>query len=390
MNTVLIKNRKYLYESFWRDYKRVPIYDNNNVIFPWPKPYNLTRDWQNKDIFITKLLAIEKHLINKTKFLKYNKNDYKDCHICEHKRITDKLLEINGIRWENGLMHYIKIHNIKPTNQFIDFIFKYNIKETQKRIKIDGKTVIKKNRTYLKLDRNQIHVMDALMKHGSKKRYISSDKLDSIKRPMSQFKYSEHSGLLDFNNNVLEKIIISAGTNRIEETDTDIFLPRNMSDAFDYEYMFHTHPATPSPGGRAKVGVLYEVPSPSDMLHFIQHHNNGMTQGSIIIAAEGLYIIRKYKQDKKKININFNNFFKTYMKIIRNVQNKFIDKYGTDFTGYIFYSVIAQNISFIKQINKIINKFDLHIDYYPRIKNDRSQWIIDTVYLPVQTIEYIN
>ena len=39
-----------------------------------------------------------------------------------------------------------------------------------------------------------------------------------------------------------------------------------------------------------------------DIFHFIEHHNQGKTQGSIIIAPEGLYII-KCINSNLKINI---------------------------------------------------------------------------------------
>jgi hypothetical protein len=48
-----------------------------------------------------------------------------------------------------------------------------------------------------------------------------------------------------------------------------------------------------------------------------------------------------------------------------------------------FYSEIAQDIVFLEGLNKILNKYDLHIDFYPRIKDNNGYWIIDTVYLPI-------
>ena len=56
--------------------------------------------------------------------------------------------------------------------------------------------------------------------------------------------------------------------------------------------MFHTHPPTPFPGSRVVDGILYEFPSISDIYHFADHFNAGETQGSLIIAPEGMYIIR--------------------------------------------------------------------------------------------------
>ena len=44
-------------------------------------------------------------------------------------------------------------------------------------------------------------------------------------------------------------------------------------DASFYQYLFHTHPPTPKPGGRAGEGIVYEFPSIGDILHFIDHFN---------------------------------------------------------------------------------------------------------------------
>ena len=72
-----------------------------------------------------------------------------------------------------------------------------------------------------------------------------------------------------------------------------------MIDAVDFEYMFHTHPATPYPGARINEGILYEFPSVSDLFHLIDHHNDGITQGSMIITPEGMYIIKCIDNTKK-------------------------------------------------------------------------------------------
>jgi hypothetical protein len=196
------------------------------------------------------------------------------------------------------------------------------------------------------------------------------------------YRYSEHVGLLDFNKNGIEKIIISGETSRIEKSDSDIYMPKNIPYSMDYEYIFHTHPPTPKPGGRAEYGILYEFPSVSDIVHFIEHYNNGNTQGSLVICSEGLYNIRKQILDNKKIKIDQNIMYKTIDKTMKAVQKDALKIYGYDFTSYVFYSQIAQDTKYIDDINKVLNKFKLHIDYYPRVKNN-NKWIIDTIHLPV-------
>ena len=71
---------------------------------------------------------------------------------------------------------------------------------------------------YLKLDRNQILIMDALMKHGGyTRKYID-------KKNRNIYRFSEHAGILDFNKLGLEKLIISGKTSRIDKGDEDIYL----------------------------------------------------------------------------------------------------------------------------------------------------------------------
>lgn len=379
MNIVILNNKVYKYESFWRDGKQKRTLDSKGHLFPWPKG---RKNWQNRFLFLQKLKTTHNHL--KKKIIKYKPNKYKNCLICGKKNITKGLFELNRIRWETGLFHYIDKHNIKPTDEFVDRIFRFQSDPKTATItrspKIKGIAVKKHNMIYLKINRNQLLIMDALMQHGSRKAYIDE-------RNKTVFRFSEHAGLLDFNNDRLERLIISANTNRIDDNDDDIFLPSNMIDAFDYEYIFHTHPATPHIGSRAIHGILYEFPSISDIFHFMDHYNDGRTQGSIIIAPEGMYNIRKYKFDKKQIKINEDRFYKQLIKTYRNVQNSAIKKYGTTFTADIFHTDISPNLSYINKVNKELHKFKMHIDYYPRKKDKIGHWIIDTVYLPVYVIE---
>jgi len=272
-------------------------------------------------------------------------------------------------------------HNIKPVSEFIDKINKF--KETTKKniLRINGSVYTKENLKYVKVDRNQLMILDALMRHGGyKKRYVDS-------KNKKIFRYSEHAGLLDFNGKGLEKIIISGETTRVDKGDNEIYMPSRIPDILDYEYIFHTHPPTPHPGGRAVNGVLYEFPSISDIFHFISHYNRGETQGSLVVTPEGLYNIRCIDPTMDVININENKLYKNYNRLVSNIQDKAIDKHGIDFKTEYFYGKIAQDISPINEINEILKEFDLHIDFFPREKDASGRWILNTVYLPIYVIE---
>lgn len=173
----------------------------------------------------------------------------------------------------------------------------------------------------------------------------------------------------------------------MDKGDEEIFLPRNVIDALDYEYIFHTHPPTPRPGGRAKEGILYEFPSTSDIFHFLDHFNKGVTQGSLVVTSEGMYNIRKLLFDKRKINIDEDKLFHELHDVFKQMQRDAIDKYGTEFSNSEFYSEIAQDHSFINKVNEILNDYQIHIDFFSRIKDENGKWIIDTIHLPIYLIE---
>lgn len=363
-NTIKDNDRKYKFEFLFADQDDVPV--------------EKTTEWNNKDVFLPQLKNIEHRL----KLKHYPKS--KKCLICG-KTITTGYYSLGGIRWEDGLKHYVNKHNLQPSDEYVDFIFKiYNSDKNQSRIihKFPGISIIKSNKKFLKIDRNQILIMDALMQHGGKKIYKD-------KKNKNIYKYSEHSGLLDFNNNGLEKIIISGNTNRIDAHDDDIFLPKNMIEAFDYEYIFHTHPPTPYPGARAISGLLYEFPSISDIFHFIDHYNQGITQGSIVMTPEGMYVILKKNFNDAKIDIDEDTFYDETLKIMMKCQTDAIKKYGTQFNEQTFYSKISQDTSYIDRINKVINNYKLNINFYPRILDESGEWVIDTVYLPVYTQDVV-
>lgn len=379
MNTILRNNIGYQYESFWRKDKNDDIRDSNGNLFPYPEEDD--KEWIDKKQFKDKLVRTENYLKDNGKF---NKNSYnnKDCLLCKKKDITHGTYNLNNTIWEDGLGHYISRHNVIPSNKFIDNINNFDIspRSIRRTIKHESNFYTIGNKKYIKMNRNQILIMDALMEHGGRTRkYIDKETKKTL------YRYSEHSGLLDFNDFGLDRVIVSGKTNRVDEGDEDIFLPENIPDAFEYEYFFHTHPPTPKPGGRASQGILYEFPSISDIFHFIDHFNMGKTQGSLVITPEGMYNIRKLVFDRKKIKIDEDALYVSMQDIMSTAQRQAINTYGTKFTIIEFYSVIAQDRKYINMINDELNSFDLHIDFYSR-KEDNGKWIIDTVYLPIYII----
>jgi hypothetical protein len=392
-NTMIINNKEYKLEKIWRLTKYDMSRDAKGELFPYPKEGPPSIFPESKDI-IHRLHVMNTHLDAKKKYENYD--EPRNCHLCDKKNVSKRRYMYESLMWEDGLIHYIDAHNVKPSIQFTDFVLRSsfakslmaisekntnlhiarnkkinneNISETMKLSR-----VTRDNKEYVIIEKNQILILDALMIHGGyKKKYTDVEKTLS--------RYSEHAGFLDFEDNALSKIVVSGRTNRVDDGDNEIYLPLGMEDMLDYEYIFHTHPPTPRPGGRSRDGILYEIPSIGDIYHFIDHHNDGNVIGSLVVCAEGLYNIRKTIDDPKNIIIDEDNLYKKYHKIFNKVQKQSITEYGTNFTTQTFYSKIAQNTKYIEMMNKVLNTFDIQIDYYPRKKDSEGMWIIDTVFL---------
>ena len=159
-----------------------------------------------------------------------------------------------------------------------------------------------------------------------------------------------------------------------------------MPDAFDFEYMFHTHPSTPNPGSRITEGILYEFPSISDLFHFIEHHNQGKTQGSIIIAPEGIYII-KCIDSKLRIDVQDEDTVIEFLEDkVNELQEDALEKFGYEISDSLFYKKIARDLSFIEKYNDLIIDLNIKVFYKPRVLVNKK-WVLDDLYLKVRPIE---
>jgi uncharacterized protein YbaP (TraB family) len=69
------------------------------------------------------------------------------------------------------------------------------------------------------------------------------------------------------------------------------------------------------------------------------------------------------------------------------IQNKAIEKYGSNFNEEFFFSTIVNDKTFVEMFNKMINKYldnQIKIIMKNRTKDKlTNQWIIKQLYLPV-------
>lgn len=365
MNYLKKNNREYILIGIWDKSG----FDSKGIKFK--KPKNDTK-WDGQSFFESKLLIINL-LLKETKNFTLSTTNISDCLICGEKKITTGRYLYKNFIWEDGLEHYVSKHNFYPPEIFLDMVFFY---KPENKIKIKAKNKSLVNLDYIKINQNQMLIFDALLKHGGyTKKYIDINNSDILR-------YSEHTGLLDFKMNLLERVVVAGNTTRVDKGDEEIFLPRDLSDLREYEYIFHTHPPTPKPGGRVSQGILYEVPSIGDILHFIDTFNDGHICGSLVVTAEGLYNIRKKDLNHEKIFVNEDKLFRDYIYIFEIIQDNVINKYGTKFSTEKFHSKIAKDQQYFIKFNEILNKYSIQIDFYPRIKH-KSQWILNKVYLPI-------
>lgn len=364
-NHILIDGQSYMIEKQWRSGKKKIKMDSNGKSFPFPRE---GKEWTGRQIFVDRLKAIEKILFAKNS---YKTIENKKCLLCGMFDVSTIMFVHNRIVWENGLVHYIAEHMIEPSDSFKSMVYSYDIvqKSLNRTLALKGSYYGK----FVKINKKQLNILDALMIHGGYNKKYTTD---------NEAKYSEHAGALDFDGLILTRIIVSGNMERIDDDDEDIYLPIDLHNLQEYEYIFHSHPPTPRPGGRASEGILYEVPSIGDIFHFIENHNNGNIIGSLVVASEGLYCIRNLDINSKNISINDNALFKAYNAAFNEIQDNSIDKYGTKFSVRKFYTKIAQDTQWIDQMNRTLNKFNVHIDYYPRKKDINNEWILDTVFLP--------
>lgn len=337
-------------------------------------------DNNNKYIYTNSniLEKLIKFIINKSN----KKNKKNNCPFCNEKFnfvYTCKYKNVS-ININESDLHIFNFHNMINTN-----LYK----------KISTTKFIDFNIEWCLMTTNQLNILDGLYEVGSNQIYIEKNKNISQSK-ISRF--SEHSGFVYFEKNKVSNINIISGT-RVEPSDPTIYMPKNCLEALEVNYVFHTHPKTPYIGSRIKGGIVYEFPSISDIIHFIEHHNNGKLLGSIVVAPEGVYIIRKNNFNRKNISVDYDIMINELEEIFTLCYNDSYLKYSSiNYNKYklndeiklpetIFYNKISKNYDYIDKINKVLAKYDIFIDYFARTYFDKTdftsnQWIFDDIYLP--------
>jgi hypothetical protein len=316
--------------------------------------------------------------------LKSKKKNYQNiCPVCNKIFYTKYYYKKNNtqLKIKEKDIHLLLFHNM----------ILYSLYKKICSLKLSNSTI----QWYL-LTTNNINIIDGLYEFGSNQIYLENNK-DLTQTKISRF--SEHSGLIYFEKKKVSDISINTDM-RVEKSDPLIYMPKNCLDALKVSYLFHTHPKTPFIGSRIKDGIIYEFPSISDIIHFVEHHNSGKLLGSIIVSPEGIYIIRKNNFNKKNIVIDYDIMINKIEEIYLDCFNESYLKYSSlNFDKFkkndeinlpedIFYKQIANDYTWINKINDELIKYDLFIDYYARSYFDKTdiftnkKWIFNDIYLP--------
>lgn len=285
--------------------------------------------------------------------------------ICD-KCQTDRLYRLANIVWPNIIKHRIKYHHLYPSEYFIKVILSMCVIDdyiVNPPIEIEPGRI--NSYHYIPLHYNKLLIMDALMHQGSQPRYLTKE---------GRFIYSEHSGGISLKNKVVDNIIVSAESNRTDAADVNIFLPINADILAQYEYLFHTHPNTSTYAGRIKDGIIYEFPSANDLFNFVKYHTEGAAMASLIIAPEGMYVIRQIKYRKFDVNYEFFYRLRKFILKLERAAIKELQPYMPQLSDPdFFHKYVGSNFKYIKLYNKFIEPVNLFIEYYPRQKRN-NEW----------------
>lgn len=340
----------------------------NKIPIYYEKCNNLTMPYYS--FFLDKLKQIQQLSKYNNPIYLYNAN----CTKCAN----TKLYKLGNIVWSNNIKHKISHHKTYPSEYFIQIIINtciINDTIINPPIQLYPNQIAKF--TYIPLHYNKLLILDALMKQGSEPRYQLENRSGKEK-----YIYSEHFGVLLLDNKIIDSVITSTESSRIDASDNTIYLPTNTKILAQHEFLFHTHPNTITYAGRINEGIIYEFPSANDLLNFVKFHNEGKAQASIIIAPEGIYVIRPlYYQNKIQTDMKiFYHLRKFILKIERIAINKLKPIPSTITTADIFHTKVGSNLRYIRMYNKFIEQFNLFIEYYPREKKN-NEWALKQINL---------
>lgn len=313
----------------------------------------------------------------------------------EHTIGENYIYSLDDIVWSSQLMHYIEYHNYVPsaifermlnTLKFKDsrlLTFKVSLSEIlqlykkEQHIELDGVVIRQGKKERIVITQDQLRLLDSLFVHSSQKMLNDKD-------------YEESMAYLDFDKSSLEQIKIKLNPRYMFKSQEDFiyFHYINEKDAIDYEFMVHTHPLTPDLETRIEHdNIMFDYPSATDIISFLELFSKKQTQGSMVIAIEGMYIIRAI-EDLAVVLLDKNGFQWEYNKMIYKMNEQAISTYyGSEFSIEYFLEKVIHEKKYMRKINAFLKPYNAYIEFYPRIKR-YNKYILQSVTVEVVPIEF--
>jgi hypothetical protein len=323
--------------------------------------------------FFYEFFKIYKAYINRVSLFIENNIDI--CPYCGYEDKEKKIyfssypIKNNKFCWGSLTYHMIKKHYYEPPNSFIRYILSLS------------------NIYYYKFQINDMLLFNSLLDLGGlTKKFKYLDKKKKNNKDLihiKEYKYSEFSGYLDINckNNkcTLDNIEISMDKRYEDGIYMVNFYLNKLSNRY---YIFHTHPPTPTAGGRIQTDhIIYDLPSIIDINSFLDMAKELKIQGELIFAPEGIYVLTIKDRKQPIITTRFTDRTKFYQ-----ILNEAYFKYSYIDNEYDFYNIVIKDYSFIKKLNKIYRDYNLKLLYYPKELSYDYKMIYGKIYLPI----YIN
>jgi hypothetical protein len=312
-------------------------------------------------------------------------NEYSKLRLIENK--------INKYKLESGLQAYylnpyIWIISNKKTmvsKNFKEFIKNQDIEKlnSEKHFTLifNNTEVRVGNKKIVMLSYKHLSILDELMFMGAKKVFGRKNE-----------QYIEHAGLLDINDSgKVDKIIINTHRNFSAKDDKEILFNYDLPEIQENELIFHTHPPTGGVYGRIEDDMVYDPPSPEDIIHFMENYNDGVVQNSLVITLEGYYVIKCKKLGLNTIKIEDEEYFMTkYEKELNKLQNRALKRHSNGKklvkNKENFFNNIDDNI--LDSINKFLENYNIEIDFTKRSYNKKiKKYVVIKLYLEIIPIE---
>ncbi len=213
---------------------------------------------------------------------------------------------------------------------------------------------------------NQTNILDSLFKNGSNANYYFDNK----------WHLSEHAGYITINNCQIDGITVYTENERKKD---NILMPETFNINNNAMYVFHTHPNELT---QNKIRNLFEFPSANDLFNYMYMFNMKRIMGSLVVALEGVYMIRAINMDNDDYKLSY-ELFRWFEKVLTEIQNKAMTYYDDliqVMDEKLFMTKISQDRQWINLLNIYLYKYNLMVEYHPRIKTDNG-WFIPSLTL---------